>query len=128
MARAQRLRVLRLDWEREDNYFFRLSRYQEPLLAALESGAFKIIPETRYNEVTSFIRAGLEDISISRSSTRARGWGIPVPGDPGQVMYVWIDALTNYINALGWTRGDEDYQRYWVDAARRTHLARCLPR
>lgn len=106
----------------ERNYFFRLSRYQEPLLAALESGSLRIVPESRYNEVTSFIRAGLADISISRSSTRARGWGIPVPGDDSQVMYVWIDALTNYINALGWTRGDENYQRYWVDATRRVHV------
>jgi methionyl-tRNA synthetase len=80
-----------------------------------------VIPESRLNEVTSFVRAGLEDISVSRSMGRARGWGIPVPDDAGQVMYVWIDALTNYVNALGWVRGD-DYQRYWVDAAHRVHV------
>ncbi|MBF9132206.1 methionine--tRNA ligase [Plantactinospora sp. S1510] len=107
---------------RENNYFFRLSRYQEPLLAALESGALRVVPPTRLNEVVSFVRGGLEDISISRSNARARGWGIPVPGDPDQVMYVWIDALTNYINALGWTRGSVEYERYWAGARRRVHV------
>jgi methionyl-tRNA synthetase len=106
----------------EHNYFFRLSRYQDQLLEALESGTLTIVPESRYNEVVSFVRSGLADISISRSTERARGWGIPVPDDPDQVMYVWIDALTNYTNALGWTRGGEDYQRYWVDATRRVHV------
>jgi methionyl-tRNA synthetase len=106
----------------EHNYFFRLSRYQDQLLEALESGKLRIIPESRFNEVASFVRSGLADISISRSMERARGWGIQVPDDPSQVMYVWIDALTNYINALGWTRGGEEYQRYWVDATRRVHV------
>jgi methionyl-tRNA synthetase len=106
----------------ERNYFFRLSNYGDKLLAAFESGELKVVPETRLNEVTSFIRSGLADISISRSTERARGWGIPVPGDDSQVMYVWIDALTNYVNALGWTRDGEDYQRYWVDAAKRIHV------
>jgi methionyl-tRNA synthetase len=106
----------------ETNYFFRLSRYAEPLLKAIEAGEIRIVPQTRYNEVTSFIRAGLEDISISRSTDRARGWGIEVPDDPSQVMYVWIDALTNYTNALGWSRDAEEYRRYWVEAQRRIHL------
>ena len=66
----------------------------------IESGELRIIPESRRNEVLSFIRMGLEDFSISRSLARARGWGVPVPGDPGQVMYVWFDALANYITAL----------------------------
>ncbi|GAB3873154.1 hypothetical protein GCM10029964_012910 [Kibdelosporangium lantanae] len=106
----------------ERNYFFKLSNYQDQLLAALESGELRVVPESRLNEVTSFVRSGLEDISISRSTGRARGWGIPVPGDDNQVMYVWIDALTNYTNALGWTRDAEEYQRYWVDAAKRVHV------
>jgi endonuclease/exonuclease/phosphatase (EEP) superfamily protein YafD len=88
----------------ERNYFFRLSRYADELLEALESRQLQVVPETRRNETLGFIRQGLADISISRSTERARGWGIPVPDDPGQVMYVWIDALTNYVNALGWTR------------------------
>ena len=107
---------------REHNYFFRLSRYAEQLLDAYESGQVTVIPESRRNEVVSFVRAGLEDISVSRSTSRARGWGIPVPEDPDQVMYVWIDALTNYINALGWTRDTEDYRRYWAEAEKRVHV------
>ncbi|GIF70230.1 methionine--tRNA ligase [Asanoa ishikariensis] len=107
---------------REQNWFFRLSRYQDDLLKSLESGALVIHPETRRNEVISFVRAGLADISVSRSATRARGWGIPVPGDDSQVMYVWIDALTNYTNALGWTADDPRYQRFWADATQRVHV------
>ncbi|MDT0266822.1 methionine--tRNA ligase [Streptomyces sp. DSM 44915] len=106
----------------EHNYFFRLSRYQDQLLEALEKGTIRIVPETRRNEVTSFVRSGLEDISVSRSTARARGWGIPVPDDPSQVMYVWIDALTNYVNALGWDRDTPEYQRYWAEAERRVHV------
>ncbi|GAA3973714.1 methionine--tRNA ligase [Actinomadura viridis] len=106
----------------EENYFFRLSRYQDRLLDAFKSGALRIVPASRYNEVVSFVEAGLEDISISRSTDRARGWGIPVPGDPSQVIYVWIDALTNYITALGWAEGDDLYKRYWEDAEARTHV------
>lgn len=106
----------------ERNYFFRLSRYQDRLLEALESRTLKIIPESRFNEVTSFAKSGLEDISISRSMERARGWGIEVPGDPNQVMYVWIDALTNYINALGWSKNAEQYDHYWANAAQRVHV------
>jgi methionyl-tRNA synthetase len=107
---------------REENYFFRLSRYEADLLKALESGQLRIVPESRRNEVESFVRSGLQDISISRSSSRARGWGIPVPGDPSQVMYVWIDALTNYVNALGWTRDDPRYRRFWAQATDRIHV------
>jgi methionyl-tRNA synthetase len=107
---------------REENYFFRLSRYQDQLLDALTSGRLRIAPESRMNEIVSFVRGGLKDISISRSSARARGWGIPVPGDPDQVMYVWIDALTNYVNALGWTADDERYRRFWAEATDRIHV------
>jgi methionyl-tRNA synthetase len=106
----------------EHNYFFRLSHYQDQLLEALEKGTIRVVPETRRNEVTSFVRSGLEDISISRSTSRARGWGISVPDDPDQVMYVWIDALTNYVNALAWNRDTPEYRRYWAEAERRVHV------
>lgn len=76
----------------------------------------------RRNEVLGFIGAGLKDFSISRSQARARGWGIPVPGDPGQVIYVWWDALGNYITSLGYGADDPDYLRWWVRNNRRVHL------
>jgi methionyl-tRNA synthetase len=82
---------------REENYFFRLSRYADKLLALYERPGF-IRPESRKNEVTEFVRSGLKDLSISRATVK---WGIPVPGDPAHVIYVWLDALTNYISALG---------------------------
>lgn len=106
----------------ERNWFFRLSRYQDQLLEALTTGTIAIVPDTRRNEVLSFIRNGLSDISISRSRQRARGWGIDVPDDPDQVMYVWIDALTNYVNGLGFVRDDERYHTYWRDATHRIHV------
>ncbi|MEV0589179.1 methionine--tRNA ligase [Nonomuraea sp. NPDC050310] len=100
----------------ERNWFFRLSRYQDRLIELIERGELRIEPAARRNEVLAFLRAGVEDISISRSAERARGWGIPVPGDPTQVIYVWWDALANYVTAL------EDYERWWVREPRRTHL------
>ncbi len=106
----------------ERNYFFRLSRYGDRLAQALRDGELVVNPPSRLNEVLSFIGSGLEDISISRSVERARGWGIPVPDDPGQVMYVWIDALTNYINALGWAHDAPAYEHYWTSAQRRIHV------
>ena len=105
----------------EENYFFRLSRYAGQLEELISSGAYRVIPETRKNEVLSFIRGGLQDFSISRSQVRARGWGIPVPDDPSQVMYVWFDALTNYITALGYADDGPNYQRYWIENPNRTH-------
>ncbi|MFC0542583.1 methionine--tRNA ligase [Kutzneria chonburiensis] len=107
---------------KERNYFFRLSRYQETLATALASGQIRVRPESRRNEMLGLVRGGLTDISISRSTSRAHGWGIPVPGDDSQIMYVWFDALTNYVNALGWVRDDADYGRFWRDAARRIHV------
>lgn len=77
----------------EENWFFRLSRYAEPLRAAVSSGAVRIEPVGRRNEVLAFIDGGLADFSVSRPAERARGWGIPVPDDPSQVIYVWFDAL-----------------------------------
>ena len=98
----------------EENYFFRLSKYQKQLEKLIESDQLKIIPEKRKNETLSFIKSGLEDFSISRSKERAKGWGIPIPGDDSQIIYVWYDALANYITALGYGReNDKDFKRYW---------------
>ncbi|SEH02528.1 methionyl-tRNA synthetase [Nonomuraea solani] len=102
----------------EQNWFFRLSRYQDALLDLIRSGRLTIEPAARRNEVLAFIEAGLDDLSVSRSAARARGWGIPVPGDPGQVVYVWWDALANYVTAL---EGD-DYDRWWVREPGKVHL------
>jgi len=106
----------------ETNYFFRLSRYQDQLEQLISSGQYRIIPDQRRNEVLSFIRSGLRDFSVSRSQERARGWGIPVPGDETQVMYVWFDALSNYITALGYATDGELYRRYWVENDCRVHV------
>lgn len=97
----------------EENYFFRLSAYQDWLDQIISSGQLRIIPAIRKNEILSFIRQGLEDFSISRSYKRAHGWGIPVPGDEKQIIYVWFDALSNYINALGWHQNGQLYQKFW---------------
>jgi methionyl-tRNA synthetase len=109
----------------EENWFFRLSRYAGALQDLITSGRLRIEPAARRNEVLGLIAGGLEDFSVSRSVARARGWGIPVPDDPGQVIYVWWDALGNYITSLGYGDGDgaPDYQRWWVHADRRVHLA-----
>lgn len=106
----------------ESNWFFRLSAYTDPILAALESGRVRIEPTTRRNEVLAFVRGGLQDISVSRSETRSNGWGIPVPGDPDQVVYVWWDALANYITALGYATDDPAYQRWWRHSDERVHV------
>ena len=96
----------------EENHFFRLSRYTEELAERIGSGRLEIFPEFRGREIKQLLEDGLEDISISRSSQRSSGWGIAVPGDPSQTLYVWFDALTNYVNALGGP-GAEDFDRFW---------------
>ncbi len=97
----------------EENYFFKLSKYQNELKRVISSGEFKIIPDSRKNEAISFIDEGLEDVSFSRSS-KSVPWGIPVPGDDSQTMYVWADALSNYISALGYGSKDlEKFNKYW---------------
>jgi len=97
----------------EENYFFRLSKYQEKLKKIVEKDEIKIIPETRKNEILSLINAGLEDICISRSAERAKRWGIEVPGDPTQCQWVWFDALSNYINAVGYAEDEEKFKKWW---------------
>jgi len=106
----------------ERNWFFRLSRYQEELEALVESGRLRIEPEQRRNEALAFIRSGLEDFSVSRATERAHGWGIPVPDDPSQVVYVWFDALANYITALEFGSDGDAYRRWWRESDERIHV------
>ena len=112
----------KLEEVEEENYFFRLSSYQDKLLELIESGTLRIIPESRKNEITSFIRGGLEDFSVSRTAKRAKGWGIPVPDNPDQYLYVWYDALANYITGLGYSSDSDKYKRYWTSAENKTHM------
>jgi len=102
-----------VEWVEEPSYFFRLSKWQEPLLAHYEANPDAILPESRRNEVLSFIRGGLQDLSISRTSFQ---WGVPVPGDDEHIMYVWLDALTNYLTAVGYPDTDsEAYKTFWPE-------------
>jgi methionyl-tRNA synthetase len=102
----------KVEWTTERNYFFKLSRYARPLLDHYRANPGFVWPPTRLNEVVSFVEQGLKDLSISRSSIK---WGIPFPGNPDHVIYVWMDALTNYISALGFGSGDATplFDRYW---------------
>lgn len=95
----------------EENYFFKLSSYTDQIKSAIETGAFKIVPESRKNEILSVLNDGLEDISISRPVDKLE-WGVPVPGDPTQVMYVWFEALMNYLTVLGYPE-HKDFSQYW---------------
>ena len=95
----------------EENYFFRLSKYTEPIKDAIETGQLNIIPKTRRNETLALLKEGLSDISISRPKDKL-SWGIPVPGDKKQVMYVWFEALMNYITVLGYPE-HQDFKDYW---------------
>ncbi|HET8671123.1 MAG TPA: methionine--tRNA ligase [Candidatus Saccharimonadales bacterium] len=95
----------------EENYFFNLSKYTAQVREKIESGEFQVVPETRRNEILSTLREGLEDISISRPKEKL-AWGIPVPGDKGQVMYVWFEALMNYITVLGYPE-HTDFKEFW---------------
>ena len=97
---------------KENNYFFRLSKYSKRIKEAIIQERIKIIPETRKNEVISFINQGLEDISFSRPRSKLK-WGIPVPNDPDQTIYVWLDALINYISALGYDKNSPRFYIYW---------------
>jgi methionyl-tRNA synthetase len=106
----------------EENYFFRLSHYASRLGTLLASRTLQVLPESRHHEVQAFVARGLTDFSISRTRVRARGWGIPVPDDPDQVIYVWFDALTNYITGLGFGTDPERYRRYWMENPNRTHV------
>lgn len=96
---------------KEDNYFFKLSAFSDQIKKAIETGDFKIVPETRKKEILNVINDGLEDISVSRPKDKI-SWGIAVPGDESQVMYVWFEALMNYITVLGYPEHD-DFKKFW---------------
>jgi methionyl-tRNA synthetase len=98
----------------ERNWFFRLSRYQGQILDALESGRVRVVPQARRAEVLAFVHRGLADFSASRPAARSAGWGVPVPDDPSQVVYVWWDALTAYVTALS----TQERADWWYDATR----------
>jgi methionyl-tRNA synthetase len=99
-----------VEWIEEESYYFRLSAYQEKLLAHYREHPDFIVPETYRNEVVAFVERGLNDLSISRSTF---AWGVPVPGDASHVMYVWVDALTNYITATGFPDANAPRARFW---------------
>ncbi len=111
------------EWTEEENFFFRLSAYQGWLAEEIGAGRIRIDPVGRRNEVLAVIKQGLQDFSISRARVK---WGIAVPDDPGHVFYVWMDALANYITALGFgeidSEGRKQYRRYWEEAEERFHL------
>lgn len=115
---------------KEENYFFKLSNYQAFFEELLTKGSatwngnehrMAIVPEERRNEMLAFVKK-LEDFSISRSVQRAENWGVPVPGDESQVMYVWVDALSNYITALGFADDAQAFADFWMNADVRTHV------
>jgi methionyl-tRNA synthetase len=107
------------EWTEEENFFFRLSAYGDWLRRVIEDGTLRVEPDTRRNEVLAVIRQGLQDFSISRAHVK---WGIPVPEDPGHVFYVWMDALANYITALGFAEHADEYRKFWESADERMHL------
>jgi methionyl-tRNA synthetase len=107
----------------EENWFFRLSRYRDRLAALIGDGRLRIEPQARRNEVLGFLAGPVRDLSVSRPRARVHGWGIPVPGDPDQIIYVWFDALVNYVSALGYGNAhDGCYRQWWLDAHERTHV------
>lgn len=99
-----------VEWTVEESWFFRLSAYQDKLLAFYTDSPDFIRPDSRRNEVLRFVEGGLKDLSVSRTSF---DWGVPVPGSPGHVMYVWVDALTTYMSALGYPDPDSEWSRFW---------------
>jgi methionyl-tRNA synthetase len=112
----------KLELVEEENYFFKLSKYEKQLRELIESDAIKIIPGSRKNEVIGFLNKGLEDICISRSTERARGWGIDVPGDKTQKIWCWWDAVINYISALGYGVNDKRFQEWWQNNDNKLHI------
>jgi methionyl-tRNA synthetase len=106
----------------ETNWFFRLSRYRDQIKDAITSGVLTINPPQKRNEVLALLDEGLKDFSVSRPAVRAGGWGIPVPRDPSQVIYVWWDALTNYVTALGVDEPGDDYKYWWDGDGERVHV------
>ncbi len=97
----------------EENYFFKFSEFQKPLLEFYAKNPKFVVPDFRFNEIKAFVERGLQDFSISRLKSKM-SWGVPVPNDPDHVMYVWFDALTSYISTLGWPDDEESFGRWWV--------------
>lgn len=108
-----------VEWTAEESWFFRLSKYQQPLLNLYRDHPEFLQPDNRRNEMIRFVEGGLRDLSISRTSF---DWGVKVPGSDNHVMYVWVDALTNYLTGLGYPDTDGDYGRYWRNGADITHI------
>ena len=96
----------------EENYFFKFSKYQKPLLEFYKKNPDFVVPEGKYNEIRTFVEGGLQDFSISRLKSKMP-WGVPVPNDPDQVMYVWFDALVNYISTLDWPQEENKFKDFW---------------
>ncbi len=103
---------LELEIIEEENYFFNFKKYQKPLLEFYDKNLEFVLPKSRFNEIKNFVDAGLKDFSISRLKEKMP-WGIPVPGDEKHVMYVWFDALINYISTLGWPENDKNFNEFW---------------
>lgn len=106
----------------EKNWFFRLSSYQTRLEKLIENNEIQIFPQHRRSELLNFLKQGLEDISVSRPKERTKGWGVPVPGDDDQIMYVWFDALTNYITNLDYANDGELFHKFWLRNSDRYHI------
>ena len=103
----------KLEVVEEENYFFKLSKYQEKITDLISSNTLTICPPERENEVLAFLKSGLHDLSISRSNQRAKNWGVPVPGDPTQRIYVWFDALNIYQSGIGFGWDEKMYKKWW---------------
>jgi methionyl-tRNA synthetase len=108
----------------EENYFFRWSKYQQPLLDFYKQNPDFVVPSSRFHEITKFVEAGLEDFSISRLKEKMP-WGVPVPGDEAHVMYVWFDALVNYVSTLGWPQDEQKFTDYWGTKDNRVAVQIC---
>ncbi|MBI5621026.1 methionine--tRNA ligase [Candidatus Gottesmanbacteria bacterium] len=102
-----------LEKVKEKNWFFRLSNYEKPIKDMIQNGQLDIVPQKRKNEVLAFLDRGLQDISISRSNERAKNWGVTVPGDPTQRIYVWFDALNIYQSGIGFGWDETTYEKWW---------------
>lgn len=103
----------KLEEVEEENYFFKLSKYQEKLKQIIESNEYEIVPQFRKNEILAFLKSGLDDFSISRSNERAKNWGVPVPNDNTQRIYVWFDALNIYQSGIGFDWDEKLYKKWW---------------
>ena len=113
----------KLELIEEENYFFKLSNYQEWLAEVIEKDVLKIVPQSKKNEVLGFIKHGLEDFSVSRPVERTKHWGVSVPGEPEQTMYVWYDALANYITALGYPDVNAElFKTFWLENDKKIHV------